>query len=59
VDRVLEAMAFGPVFWGLVKTLHRDVSASFLLHRVSRAIPLFFSVRQGDPLAMLIYNTQL
>jgi hypothetical protein len=29
--------------------------ASFLLHKVMRAVPITFSVRQGDPIARLIY----
>jgi hypothetical protein len=37
VDKVLETMAFGLVFWGLITILHRDVSAFLLLHNISKA----------------------
>jgi hypothetical protein len=59
VDKVLEAVGFGSVFREVVATLHRGATASFLLHRFSRAFPITFSVRQGDPIAMLLYNIQL
>lgn len=59
VDKVLEAMGFGEAFRRMVRTLHNKITASFLLHRVSRPIPVTFSVRQGDPMAMLFHNIQL
>ncbi len=59
VDKVLEAAGFGLVFREVVATLHRGATASFLLHRISRALPITFSVRQGNPIAMLLYNIQL
>ncbi len=59
VGRVLEAMGFGVVFRGVVSTLHRGAPASFLLHRISRVVPITFSVHQGDPIAMLLYNIRL
>ncbi len=55
VDRVLEAMGFGRTFRGWVATLHRDASASFLLHSVSPALALLFSIRQGDPVSSLLF----
>ncbi len=55
VDRVLEAMGFGATFRGWVATLHRDTSASFLLSSVSPALPLIFSIRQGDPISSLLF----
>jgi len=55
VDKVLEAMGFGLIFRGWLQTLHRDVTASFLLHSVSPALAILFSIHQGDPLASLIY----
>jgi hypothetical protein len=59
VDRVLAAMGFGDTFRGVVATLHRGATASFLLHRITPAVPITFSMRQGDPIAMLLYNIQL
>jgi hypothetical protein len=44
VDKVLEVVALG-LFPGMVETLHK-----------SRAIPISFSVRQEDPLALFIFN---
>ncbi len=55
MDRVLEAMGFGLIFTGWVATLHWDASASFLLHGVSPALAILFSIRQGDPLAALLF----
>jgi hypothetical protein len=59
VDRVLAAMGFGDVFRGVVATLHRGATASFLLHRIILEAPITLSLRQGDPIAMLLYNIQL
>ena len=55
VDRVMEAMGFGAIFRGWVATLHRGASAAFLLHGVSPFILILFSIRQGDPLAALLF----
>ena len=59
VDRVLEVMGFGETFRGWIRTLHRDATASFLLTRMTRMVPILFSIRQGDPLAMLLFILQL
>ena len=59
VDRVLAVMNFGPTFRDWVAALHRDAAASFLLHRITPSFPITFSIRQGDPLAMLLFNIQL
>ena len=55
LDKVMEAMGFGIIFRGWVATLHRDVSAAFLLHNISPFILILFSIRQGDPLAALLF----
>jgi hypothetical protein len=55
LDQVIEAMGFGLIFRGWIKTLHRGASASFLLHKISPALAIFFSIRQGDPLGALLY----
>ncbi len=36
-------------------SLHRDVSAAFLLHTISPLIAILFSISQGDPLASLLF----
>ena len=59
VDLVLEAMGFGDTFRAAVRTLHSGATAVFLLQRLSREVPVEFSIRQGDPLASLLYNIQL
>jgi hypothetical protein len=56
-DRVCLPYCTGTRFWTLwpwvifrrvIKTLQRDISASFLLQRISMAFPMNFLVRQGD-----------
>ena len=59
VDRVLEVMGFGNIFRGWVRTLHSGAAAVFLLDKLSWQVAITFSIRQGDPLAMLIYIIQL
>jgi len=54
LDSVLEAMGFGLIFRGWISTLHRQASASFLLHGISPFLLILFSIRQGDPLASLL-----
>jgi hypothetical protein len=49
VDQVLAAMGFGGSFRAWVAALHRDASACFLLHAVSRPLPVTFSVSQVRP----------
>jgi len=55
VDRVMEAMGFGTVFRGWMATLHRGASAAFLLRHISPFMAILFSIRQGDPLAALLF----
>ncbi len=40
-------------------TLHSGAKASFLLHCITLAVPITFSIRQRDLIAMLLYNIQL
>ena len=35
--------------------LHRDAKTKFILRKMTRAIDVNFSIRQGDPLAMMLY----
>jgi hypothetical protein len=60
VDKVLAAMGFGSIFRKVVPTLHMCTSVSFLLHRITRAVPNT-SIRQGwrDFITKLLYNIQL
>ena len=59
LDSVLEAMGFGTTFRAAVATLHSRAIATFLMQTLSREIPVEFLVRQGDPLAALLFNIQL
>jgi hypothetical protein len=55
VGRVLEAMGFGLIFRGWMATLHRGALTSFLLSNISPVLAILFSIRQGDPLAALLF----
>jgi hypothetical protein len=59
VDKVLAVKGFGNIFREVVATLHRGATASFFPQRIMLALPITFSVQQGDPIAMLLYNIQL
>ncbi|MBM3938954.1 MAG: reverse transcriptase family protein, partial [Sphingomonadales bacterium] len=58
VDKVLAAMGFGETLRSWVATLHRGASAVFMLNGLSREIEVLFSLRQGDPLAQILYVIQ-
>ena len=45
----------GPFFRDWVATLHSETSSAFLLHDISSFIPIIFSIKQGDPLAVLLF----
>ena len=53
--KVLDKMNFGTIFVSWVKMLHEGASTSFILLSLTAAIEVCFSIRQGDPLAMLLY----
>jgi hypothetical protein len=55
VERVLEAIGIGLIFRGWIATLHRGASASFLLSNISPVLVILFSIREGDPLAALLF----
>ena len=59
VDRVMRAMGFGCLFWRWVAALHWGARAAFMLHSLSPVLLILFSVRQGDPLAMLLFVIQI
>ena len=53
--KVMEAMGFGGKFCSWVKMLHFRAKTRFILNGLSRFIEVSFSIRQGDPIAMLLY----
>ena len=53
--RVMKKMNFGDVFTAWISMLHEGARTRFILTSLSRAIEVIFSIRQGDPLAMLLY----
>ena len=62
LDRVMEAMGFGLIFRGWIQTLHRGASASFLLHKISPALAILFSIctarNPGPPAQCCNFATQ-
>jgi hypothetical protein len=40
---------------GWIATLHREASATFLLHDISLVLAILFSIRQGDFLAFFFF----
>jgi hypothetical protein len=55
VDVVLKAIGVGHIFQGWIQTFHRGASDKFMLHSLSLPLLILFSIRQGDPLAMLLF----
>jgi len=54
-EGVLEAMGIGLIFREWIATLHRGASASPPLSNISPVLAILFSIRQGDPLAALLF----
>ncbi len=52
---VLEAMGFGVVLCHWVATLHRQVSARFMLHTLSPEMAVELFIHQGDPVAPIFF----
>ena len=55
VLKVMEKMNFGHKFCSWIEMLHRDAKTVFIMKGLSAAIQVSFSIRQGDPLAMILY----
>jgi hypothetical protein len=53
VHKVLDTMGFGNILREVVATLIRGATASFLLHQITLALSITFSVRQGELLHIL------
>ncbi len=54
-------MGFGDFFRGVVATLHKGATASFLLNGITREVPSTFFIWQSNQIAMLlsIFNSSL
>ena len=53
--KVMGAMGFGDKFIAWVLMLHKGANTRFILNILSRPVDLLISVRQGDPLAMVLF----
>ena len=53
--KVMKKMNFGDLFTDWIAMLHKGAKTRFILSGLTRAIEVLFSIRQGDPLAMLLY----
>ena len=52
---VMEKMNFSKKFCSWIKMLHVGAKTRFILQFLTEAIDVSFSIRQGDPLAMILY----
>ena len=53
--KVMKAMGFPDKFISWMLMLHEGATTCFLLNFLSNPINVLFSIRQGDPLSMLLY----
>ena len=53
--KVMKKMNFGKTFISWIAMLHKDAQTRFILSSLSQAIAVNFSIRQGDPIAMILY----
>ena len=55
LGKVMLAMKFPDKFISWIMMLHEGATTSFLLNFLTNHIKVIFSIRQGDPLSMLLY----
>ena len=53
--KVMNKMNFSPRFCQWILMLHEGAGTKFILEVLSRPIQVEFSIRQGDPLSMILY----
>ena len=53
--RVMQAMEFPTTFVNWILMLHEGATTRFILRFLTDPIKVLFSIRQGDPLSMLLY----
>ena len=54
--RVMARMNFGSKFIDWIKMCHAGATTNFLLNFLTKPIDIWISVRQGDPMAMLLFE---
>ena len=52
---VMKKMKFGSIFCNWIRMLHHGAQTRFILKELSDIIDVSFSIRQGDPIAMLLF----
>ena len=52
---VMRKMNFSDKFCAWIKMIHCGARTRFILENLTRSIRVSFSIRQGDPLSMLLY----
>ena len=52
---VMKKMNFSPTFCNWILMIHEEAETKFILDGLTTAISVQFSIRQGDPLAMILY----
>ena len=55
LERVMGAMKIPKTFIDWILLLHKDADTCFLLDFITNPISILFSVRQGDPIAMVLF----
>ena len=55
LSKVMKAMKFPEQFINWIMMLHEGATTSFLLNFLTKPIQVLFSIRQGDPLSMILY----
>ena len=55
MEKVMVAMKFPDLFIQWIRMLHEGATTCFLLNFLTEPMKIFFSIRQGDPLSMILY----
>ena len=55
LHKVMLKMKFSKTFCDWIMMMHDGASTCFILEQLSEEVQLSFSIRQGDPLAMILY----
>ena len=55
MEKVMVAMKFPDLFIQWIRMLHEGATTCFLLNFLTEPMKIVFSIRQGDPLSMILY----